>query len=136
MMVRTDARVRTVRLAAPSKDASESYELPKSRKRALTIPLPPCSKLAFLKPWSFKQRTIQQVNSQLCRLPLELRRLIYEIVVSSIGHVIHIFELNGVIRHMGCDSMDLDNLAVGFLTIHPSSVMILEQRMRSASPAS
>lgn len=77
--------------------------LPSSRPRALTLPLPPASPARPDCPQQQQQQQTTRAQSQsrlFSKLPLELRRMVYECVLG--GDVLHIVRLTRRIAHVRC----------------------------------
>jgi len=71
------------------------------RRRALTLPLP--DKGNGEAPQDFSQKTADQSSSGLCtRLPFEVRRLIFELVVAGESNVVHVFKRSKKMGHWRC----------------------------------
>jgi hypothetical protein len=86
--------------------------LPKTRERALTLPLPDPPTVLISKfrafhimgqnggPQSVPQKTLDQSQSILFTLPFEIRQIIWKMVVG--GGVLHVMRLNDGLGHVRC----------------------------------
>jgi hypothetical protein len=71
------------------------------RRRALTLPL--LEEGSELGPSDFKQKTVDQIGSELCtKLPFEVRGLIFELVIAGDSNVVHVFKKSKRMGHWRC----------------------------------
>ena len=79
--------------------------LPAKRERSLTLPLPPASKSSsFLPRRGLKQNTVGQMTSSFfCKLPAEVRTMIYKEVLCGPVGMVHIEKgKDGILRQFRC----------------------------------
>ncbi|KAI9800270.1 MAG: hypothetical protein M1833_003384 [Piccolia ochrophora] len=95
------ARINDAEFIAKQQRAHAPPPLPSRRKRALTPPLPPQSRIAALV--RTHQKTIHQSHSPFfSELPHDVRRLIYQEVLVPGSNLVHIVKLHKKLGHVRC----------------------------------